>query len=311
MNDTLNTGLKISKTPDCRKKEMKMDQIIYTVKAESISHSFTGHQVLDKVSFQVQKGEIFGLLGPSGAGKTTLIKILTGQLSPDSGTAELFGRDTRKLSAKERRQIGVMMDNLGLYDRLSIYNNLAFYADILHVSRHRINDILKELGLYEARNRAVSKLSKGMANRLSLARALMNDAQILFLDEPTAGLDPVTTREIHHTLRQQKEQGCTIFLTTHNMYEAQNLCSQVALLDGGKIIDMGSPTNICQKYNHLNRLNITLKDGRHITLENDSSSAPAVKEYLEKNMITSIHSTEPTLETVFIELTGKGLNEYE
>ncbi len=311
MNDTLNTGLKISKTPDCRKKEMKMDQIIYTVKAESISHSFTGHQVLDKVSFQVQKGEIFGLLGPSGAGKTTLIKILTGQLSPDSGTAELFGRDTRKLSAKERRQIGVMMDNLGLYDRLSIYNNLAFYADILHVSRHRINDILKELGLYEARNRAVSKLSKGMANRLSLARALMNDAQILFLDEPTAGLDPVTTREIHHTLRQQKEQGCTIFLTTHNMYEAQNLCNQVALLDGGKIIDMGSPTNICQKYNHLNRLNITLKDGRHITLENDSSSAPAVKEYLEKNMITSIHSTEPTLETVFIELTGKGLNEYE
>ncbi len=311
MNDTLNTGLKISKTPDCRKKEMKMDQIIYTVKAESISHSFTGHQVLDKVSFQVQKGEIFGLLGPSGAGKTTLIKILTGQLSPDSGTAELFGRDTRKLSAKERRQIGVMMDNLGLYDRLSIYNNLAFYADILHVSRHRINDILKELGLYEARNRAVSKLSKGMANRLSLARALMNDAQILFLDEPTAGLDPVTTREIHHTLRQQKEQGCTIFLTTHNMYEAQNLCNQVALLDGGKIIDMGSPTNICQKYNHLNRLNITLKDGRHITLENDSSSAPAVKEYLEKNMITSIHSTEPTLETVFVELTGKGLNEYE
>lgn len=311
MNDTLNTGLKISKTPDCRKKEMKMDQIIYTVKAESISHSFTGHQVLDKVSFQVQKGEIFGLLGPSGAGKTTLIKILTGQLSPDSGTAELFGRNTRKLSAKERRQIGVMMDNLGLYDRLSIYNNLAFYADILHVSRHRINDILKELGLYEARNRAVSKLSKGMANRLSLARALMNDAQILFLDEPTAGLDPVTTREIHHTLRQQKEQGCTIFLTTHNMYEAQNLCNQVALLDGGKIIDMGSPTNICQKYNHLNRLNITLKDGRHITLENDSSSAPAVKEYLEKNMITSIHSTEPTLETVFVELTGKGLNEYE
>lgn len=311
MNDTLNTGLKISKTPDCRKKEMKMDQIIYTVKAESISHSFTGHQVLDKVSFQVQKGEIFGLLGPSGAGKTTLIKILTGQLSPDSGTAELFGRDTRKLSAKERRQIGVMMDNLGLYDRLSIYNNLAFYADILHVSRHRINDILKELGLYEARNRAVSKLSKGMANRLSLARALMNDAQILFLDEPTAGLDPVTTREIHHTLRKQKEQGCTIFLTTHNMYEAQNLCSQVALLDGGKIIDMGSPTNICQKYNHLNRLNITLKDKRHITLKNDSSSAPAVKEYLEKNMITSIHSTEPTLETVFVELTGKGLNEYE
>ena len=311
MKDTLNTKLNTGKTPDSRKTEMNVNNICYTVKAENISHSFSAHQVLDKVSFRVQKGEIFGLLGPSGAGKTTLIKILTGQLLQDDGTAELLGRDTRKLSAKERRQIGAMMDNLGLYERLSIYNNLSFYADILHVPRHKINDILKELGLYESRNKAVAKLSKGMKNRLSLARALMNDAPILFLDEPTAGLDPATTREIHHTLYQQKKQGCTVFLTTHNMYEAENLCDQVALLDGGRIVDMGSPTDICQKYNHLNKLNITLKDGRHVTLENDSSCALAVKEYLEKNMITSIHSTEPTLETVFVELTGKGLNEYE
>lgn len=311
MNGTLNTELKTRKMLDGLKTEMNADKIFYTVKAESISHSFAGRQVLNKVSFQVKKGEIFGLLGPSGAGKTTLIKILTGQLLQDSGTAELLGRDTRKLSSKERRQIGAMMDNLGLYDRLSIYNNLSFYADILHVSRHKINDILRELGLYEARNKAVSKLSKGMKNRLSLARALMNDAQILFLDEPTAGLDPATTREIHHTLRQQKEQGCTIFLTTHNMYEAENLCGQIALLDRGRIIDMGSPSDICKKYNHLNKLNITLKDGKHVTLENDRTSAPALKEYLENNMITSIHSTEPTLETVFVELTGKGLNEYE
>lgn len=302
MNETFNTKMET---------EIKAGKMLYTIRTENVSHSFCGHHVLDNVSFQVQKGEIFGLLGPSGAGKTTLIKILTGQLLQDSGTAELLGRDTRKLSPKERRQIGAMMDNLGLYDRLSIYNNLSFYADILQVSRHKINDILKELGLYESRNKAVSKLSKGMKNRLSLARALMNDAQILFLDEPTAGLDPATTREIHRTLCQHREQGCTIFLTTHNMYEAQSLCDQAALLDRGRIIDMGSPTDICQKYNHLNKLNITLKDGKHVTLENDSSSASAVKEYLEKNMITSIHSTEPTLETVFIELTGKGLNEYE
>lgn len=294
-----------------RNTESNGGKTLYTVRAENISHSFSAHQVLDKVNFQVEKGEIFGMLGPSGAGKTTLINILTGQLLQDGGTAELLGRDTRRLGAKERRQIGSMMDNLGLYDRLSIYNNLSFYADILHVPRQKINHILKELGLYEARNKAVAKLSKGMKNRLSLARALMNDAKILFLDEPTAGLDPATTREIHRTLRQQKEQGCTIFLTTHNMYEAQNLCSRVALLNGGKIVDMGSPAEICQKYNHLNKLNLTLRDGTHVTLENNSSSAPAVKEYLEKDMITAIHSTEPTLETVFIELTGKGLNEYE
>lgn len=302
MNDTLNTK---------RKTDVNVGKTLYTVKAENISHSFSEHQVLDKVSFQVKKGEVFGLLGPSGAGKTTLIKILTGQLLQDNGTAELLGRDTRKLSAKERKQIGAMMDNLGLYDRLSIYNNLSFYADILHVSRHRINDILKEIGLYEDRNKAVAKLSKGMKNRLSLARAFMNDAKILFLDEPTAGLDPVTTREIHHTLCQQKKQGCTIFLTTHNMYEAQSLCDQVALLGEGRIIEIGNPTEICQKYNHLNKLRITLNDGKNVVLENNSSSALAVKEYLEKDIITSIHSTEPTLETVFIELTGKGLNEDE
>lgn len=283
----------------------------YALKAKNISHRFAGHQVLDKVTLHVERGEIFGLLGPSGAGKTTLIKILTGQLAQNSGYAELLGTDTRKLSVLEHRQIGTMMDNLGLYERLSVRNNLSFYADIYHVSHSEIPEILKNIGLYEARNTAVCKLSKGMKNRLSLARALMNNASILFLDEPTAGLDPVTTKEIHHMLLEQKEKGCTIFLTTHNMFEAQSLCDHVALLDKGSIIDGGIPTDICQKYNHLNRLEITVKDGKKIVLDNGSAAALPIKEYLEQDMVSSIHSTEPTLETVFIELTGKGLNQHE
>lgn len=283
----------------------------FALKAKNISHRFAGHQVLDKVTLHVERGEIFGLLGPSGAGKTTLIKILTGQLAQNSGYAELLGKDTRKLSVLEHRQIGTMMDNLGLYERLSVRNNLSFYADIYHVSHSEIPEILKNIGLYEARNTAVCKLSKGMKNRLSLARALMNNASILFLDEPTAGLDPVTTKEIHHMLLEQKEKGCTIFLTTHNMFEAQSLCDHVALLDKGSIIDGGIPTDICQKYNHLNRLEITLKDGKKIVLDNGSAAALPIKEYLEQDMVSSIHSTEPTLETVFIELTGKGLNQHE
>lgn len=282
-----------------------------TIKIKNLSFSFAEKQVLNHITFHVQEGEIFGLLGPSGAGKTTLIKLLTGQLQQNEGHAELLGKDTKSLSEAERRQIGTMMDNFGLYERLSVYDNLSFYADICHVSHSAINGILKNIGLYEGRSTAVSKLSKGMKNRLSLARALMNNARILFLDEPTAGLDPATTREIHDILLRQKKKGTTIFLTTHNMFEAENLCDHIALLSKGNIIENGKPADICRKYNYLNKLRVTLKDGETIILENGSASADTVKEYLESGSIEAIHSTEPTLETVFIELTGKGLDGYE
>lgn len=283
----------------------------YAMEAKNLSLKFADHQVLDNITFEIQTGEIFGLLGPSGAGKTTLIKILTGQMIQNHGFAKLLGKDTRALGALEHEKIGIMMDNFGLYERLSAYDNLSFYADLYHVSHQRIADILKSIGLYEVRKKAVSKLSKGMKNRLSLARALINDAKILFLDEPTSGLDPVTTREIHNILRKKKEQGTTIFLTTHNMFEAQSLCDYVALLSEGSIIEYGTPQNICRKYNHLNKFQVTLKDGEVVLLENSAFSAFQIKEYLEKELIASIHSTEPTLETVFIELTGRGLERYE
>lgn len=283
----------------------------HTIIAKNLSIKFAQKQVLNKITFEIQKGEIWGLLGPSGAGKTTLIKIITGQLRQDEGYAEFLGKDTKELSALEHGQIGIMMDNFGLYDRLSVYDNLAFYADIYHVSHNKIADILKSIDLYDARNTAVSKLSKGMKNRLSLARALMNNPKILFLDEPTSGLDPVTTRQIHSILAEQKKNGTTIFLTTHNMFEAQKLCDHIALLSEGNIIEYGAPTDICRKYNHLNKLQVTLKDGEMILVENSRTSALQIKEYLEKEFIQTIHSTEPTLETVFLELTGKGLDEYE
>ncbi len=169
------------------------------------------------------------------------------------------------------------IDNFGLYERLSVYSNLAFYADIYHVSKSKISDILKSIGLYDAKNIAVLKLSKGMKNRLSLARAFMNDVKILFLDEPTSGLDP-----------EQKKKGITIFLTTHNMFEAESLCDHVALLNQGNIIEFGKPADICRKYNHLNRLQIMLKNGANVELENSSKAAISIKEYLEQDMIETI-----------------------
>ena len=276
--------------------------------AKDLSVKFAGRQVLKNVTFAIQEGEIWGLLGPSGAGKTTLVKLLTGQLKQGGGYAGLLGKDRRELSASEHGQIGIMMDNFGLYDRLSVYNNLSFYADIYQVSHSRIADILKSIDLYEARNTAVSKLSKGMKNRLSLARALMNHPRILFLDEPTSGLDPGTTREIHAILREERKKGTTIFLTTHNMFEAESLCDHIALLSEGNIIEYGAPADICRKYNHLNKLQVTLKGGERVLVDNDGTSAPRIKEYLEKELIQAIHSTEPTLESVFLELTGKGLD---
>lgn len=280
----------------------------YVIEAENISHSFAERQVLHQISFNVEQGEVFGLLGPSGAGKTTLIKILTGQLRQDDGLARILGINSKTLGGAEHRQIGMMMDNFGLYERLSVYDNLAFYADICHVPHSAIEGTLESVGLHRAKRTVVSKLSKGMKNRLSLARALMQEAKILFLDEPTSGLDPATTREIHTILREQKERGTTIFLTTHNMYEAESLCDHVALLSKGSIIEYGNPSEICRKYNHLNRLQVTLKSGEMISLENGSASAAAVKEYLEQELLETIHSTEPTLENVFIELTGGGLD---
>lgn len=280
----------------------------HAIITKKLSHSFAEKEVLNNISFEVRTGEIFGLLGPSGAGKTTLIKLLTGQLRQTDGYAELLGTDTRELGAPEHRQIGTMMDNFGLYERLSVYDNLLFYADICHVPRGRVTEILKGIRLYESRKTAVSKLSKGMKNRLSLARALMNDAKVLFLDEPTSGLDPATTREIHAILAEQRQKGTTIFLTTHNMFEAESLCDHVALLNGGSIVEYGEPAALCRKYNYLNKLRVTLKDGEVVLLENGSNSAPQIKEYLEQERIAAIHSTEPTLETVFVELTGRGLD---
>lgn len=280
----------------------------HAVIAENLSFSFAKKQVLHNVTFEIAEGEIFGLLGPSGAGKTTLIKLLTGQLRQNDGYAELLGKNIEELGATEHKQIGIMMDDFGLYERLSAYDNLLFYADIYHVPHSRIMEILKGVGLYEARSTAAAKLSKGMRNRLSLARALLNYSKILFLDEPTSGLDPVTTREIHTILAEQKKRGAAIFLTTHNMFEAESLCDHIALLSEGSIIEYGKPADICRRYNHLNRLLVTLKGGEEISLENNKTAAPLLHRYLEGECLETIHSTEPTLETVFLELTGRGLD---
>lgn len=281
--------------------------------AEDIEISFQDVKVLDKISLTISEGEIFGLLGPSGAGKTTLIKILTGQLRQTKGTVKILGNDTQKIDRESYEKIGMVLDNTGLYKRLTCYDNLDLFAGIYGIEKSNIKEVLKKVGLESASKRSVNKLSKGMQQRLVFARAIMHKPQILFLDEPTSGLDPVIAAAIHELIKKEKERGTTIFLTTHNMEEATKLCDYVALLNQGEIVEYGPPLEICRRYNHQNKLMILTKKGEQIELVNNASSAAAVADYLNRNEIESIHSTEPNLETVFMELTGRRLeaNEYE
>ena len=275
------------------------------IRAKGICKSFAGKEVLSGIDLDIGPGKIFGLLGPSGAGKTTLIKIITGQLGFDSGEVMVFGKEVSTLNGADKKQIGIMMDDHGVYDRLSCADNLKIFADIYGVPYNRIDEALTQVGLKDSAKKPAMKLSKGMRARLQLARVLMVSPKILFLDEPTSGLDPMTMKYIHKLIVEQKNRGCTIFLTTHNMEEATVLCDEVALLNEGRIVERGAPDQICRRYNHQKTIRLHLKSGEDIEIAHSSGSAHEIEKLLEQGKIETIHSSEPTLETVFIELTGR------
>lgn len=273
---------------------------------EQIVKSFGEKDVLKKVSFQVPAGEIFGLLGPSGAGKTTLIKILTGQLSY-TGKAEILGKSCNQLDRNIYSEIGMVMDNSGIYERLTCYDNIVLFARFNGVKKENVTRVLERVGLKDVKASA-GKLSKGMKQRLILARALLHHPKLLFLDEPTSGLDPATAAEIHKLLLELKAEGTTIFLTTHNMEEAHKLCGHVALLNEGSIVEYGVPDELCRKYNTDNAVIILGKDGQSVSITNNPASANQIAEFFAKDNVAAIHSSEPNLETVFMKLTGRELD---
>lgn len=278
------------------------------VSINGITKVFNDKKVLDNISLQINKGEIFGLLGPSGAGKTTLIKILTGQLKAENGNSIINGVDSQKLTGKDYSGFGIMMDNFGVYERLSCFDNLKIFARIYNIDNDKINEALDSVGLANAKKTPASSLSKGMKSRLRLARVFMINPQILFLDEPTSGLDPVTADEIQKMILAEKEKGKTIFLTTHTMTEAEKLCDNIALLNEGNIVEYGNPKEICRRYNHQKKIIIHLADGSDMEILQDEKAADIISELLKNKKAETIHTTEPNLETVFMELTGKELS---
>lgn len=279
------------------------------IHCKNVYKSFGDKQVLSGIDFDIPSGEIFGLLGPSGAGKTTLIKILTGQLSYESGSVTTLGENVAELTGEDKRNIGIMMDEFGVYDRFTCVENLKIFADIYGIPHKNIEHTLAMVGLQDAMKVAAINLSKGMRTRLQLARVFLHTPKIIFLDEPTSGLDPKTMKLIHKIILDMKKTGVTIFLTTHNMEEAAALCDTVALLNEGVIVEKGAPKEICRKYNHQKKIKLHLSSGDDMELKHGKESAGEICRLFEAGHIETIHSSEPTLETVFLELTGRKLQE--
>lgn len=272
-----------------------------------ISKSFKEKLALKDISIQVHCGEILGFLGPSGSGKTTTIKIVTGQLRQSSGEAQILEADTRRINNNIYRRIGIVTDASGVYKEFNVYENLMLFAKLLEIDKRSVDALLERVGLAEHKKTLAGKLSKGQTQRLVLARAVLHKPELLFLDEPTSGLDPSTALEIHNLLRELRDEGMGIFLTTHNMEEATKLCDQIALLNDGNIVEFGTPQEICLRYNTNKTYRVILSDKQTLTLEQNQESADRIRHWMNTDRLESIHSCEPTLESVFLTVTGRAL----
>jgi len=220
------------------------------IEVQHLTKKFNGTTVLRGVDFQVKEGEIFGYLGPNGAGKTTTMRIILGLLKPTSGRASVFGEDLGE-NDDLRRRVGVLLENDGLYERLSAYENLNYYAQLYSVSdiEQKIRNLLEFVGLSDRQNDKVGTFSKGMKRRLALARSIIHDPEVLFYDEPSAGLDPEAQKMVRDLiLRLSREKGRTIFLNSHDLDEVQRVCSRIAILQKGEMRAYDTVENLRKKF---------------------------------------------------------------
>ena len=283
----------------------------FAIKAEALTYRYGDLTAVDGISFEVGRGEVLGFLGPNGAGKSTTIKMLTGQLRPNSGKATLLGMNVAKETNKVQGQIGISFESTNLYEQMTAIENLNLFAQLFDVKDFDAQALLDRVGLGGRGGERAEGYSKGMKQRLMVARALINTPQILFLDEPTEGLDPASSKAIRQIIREEKERGATVFLTTHDMHEADLLSDRVAFLNNGQIVALDTPHNLKQKHGQrFLRAEVRGADGaletKRIVLDADNTGDQLQKLFADEEVIT-VHSEEASLEDIFIQITGRQL----
>ncbi|BCJ96054.1 ABC transporter ATP-binding protein [Anaerocolumna cellulosilytica] len=279
------------------------------IQVQGLQFSYTKQPFIQNMNFDVRNGEIFGFLGPSGAGKSTLQKILTGLLTTYEGSVQLNGTEVKHHDNSFYENIGVDFEFPSLYSKLTARENLHFFAS-LYKKHQAIDPLLDSVGLLADAEKKVSAFSKGMKSRLNFIKALLHEPSLLFLDEPTSGLDPSNARRMKDIILQEKAKGKTILLTTHNMYDATELCDRVAFIVDGKLRALDTPRNLIMLRGASKvRYTYTL-DGREELSEiplNETGADIRLQRLVLENRLLSIHSSEPTLNDIFVELTGRQL----
>lgn len=282
------------------------------ISVKNLYHSYKkdDHYALKNVSFEVAEGEIFGFLGPSGAGKSTTQGILTGLLQLQQGEVKVAGFDVKKLENKMFNKIGMSFEQSNVYSKLTAKENLDFYSKLFDIKTRDSMDLLKLVGLDGKENIKAGEFSKGMKHRLTFARSMLNYPELWFLDEPTTGLDPAIASVIKDIVKKENEKGVTIFLTTHNMYIADELCNRVAFIVDGEILLIDSPKNLKLQYGEklvdveYLKEGITVKETFSTVLDSDKKR---LQDVISSYPIQTMHTKEATLEEIFIKVTGREL----
>ena len=303
------------------------------IEIRDLRKSYGKTEALKGISFEVENGEAFAFLGPNGAGKTTTIKIMMGFLRPDSGTVRMFGKDVSVYGKEVRKKVGFLPEEIGFYENLSVYDNMDFYARLFGIPKLErskvINEILDQVGLSDRKRSKVKELSHGLKQRLGIAQSLINHPDLLIYDEPTSGLDPRSSYEIRELIKSLLKGGVTLFLSSHLLYEVQQICDGVAIIDKGRLVKRGKIKDLIKEIEgHLIRAKITCLnldaeivdsvkkiDGVKVI---DSKDKTILVEAKDEEMIANINSRlvkmggkvskieyiSPDLEEVFLKLTG-------